>query len=269
MADINMEDLDRAIGALPQDDEGDQGTAGTPDNPPDNDQQQPPAGQPPGTQATPPDPYHALSREQIIKENEELKQKLLDQVNPHAAQPEAASPPAEVKDELEAKMEEAFAWATDPDQVKALGPAEFAKKMAQSMKQLVGSFYDHTEQSRMQRTKVIMDAAQEYSELKTDKDYRALVSDIINSATKVGNSISLKEACAKADRYLKIDRKAAEPPAPAQPGAGDTPPPNSQQLPNTDVENGTRAPGGGEAPDGSGGSILKGTSRRNGPLGGL
>ncbi len=142
------------------------------------------------------DRWHGKSREEVIKNYEELEQQSTQQKNKKPddkPEPKKQESKKESGDELGVPSDEDLAKMT---------PKDFAQWMIQTVSRMVEKTYDTRGQVKDAVRGEIRQVQKEHPLLKTNQEYRDLVLAMIDTAAKKGTVLPLKEACSKVDGLI-------------------------------------------------------------------
>lgn len=141
------------------------------------------------------DKWHGKSREEVIRMYEDLENKKPEKIKTADAGNEKKD------DEKKTDAGEGVEVPSDEELAK-MTPKQFAEWMVSTVKNIVSDTYDSRSQMRDSVTQEIRDAKKDHPLLKTSSEYRELVLSLIDTASRKGAVISLKDACAKVDEFV-------------------------------------------------------------------
>lgn len=111
--------------------------------------------------------------------------------------------------------EDDFDLGLTDEQIAAMKPGEFGKhisrKILEKATEIARNTIDRTTEVRSNVQREIKEATAAHPHLKENADYREIVVNMIEAAASRNEVLSLKEACAKADKAMGIKPKPAAP----------------------------------------------------------
>jgi len=141
------------------------------------------------------DKWHGKSREEVIKMYEDLE-------NKKPTETKTADTEVQKKGDSDKKDSDNGIEVPSDEDLAKMTPKQFAEWMVSTVKNIVSDTYDSRSQMRDSVTQEIRDAKKDHPLLKTSSEYRELVLSLIDTASRKGTVISLKDACAKVDEFV-------------------------------------------------------------------
>lgn len=141
------------------------------------------------------DKWHGKSREEVIRMYEDLENKKPEKIK-------TADTGNEKKDDDKKTDAGEGVEVPSDEELAKMTPKQFAEWMVSTVKNIVSDTYDSRSQMRDSVTQEIRDAKKDHPLLKTSAEYRELVLSLIDTASRKGTVISLKDACAKVDEFV-------------------------------------------------------------------
>ena len=141
------------------------------------------------------DKWHGKSREEVIKMYEDLE-------NKKPTETKTVGTKVQKKDDSDKKDSGSDIEVPSDEDLAKMTPKQFAEWMVSTVKNIVSDTYDTRSQMRDSVTQEIRDAKKDHPLLKTSSEYRELVLSLIDTASRKGTVISLKDACAKVDEFV-------------------------------------------------------------------
>lgn len=141
------------------------------------------------------DKWHGKSREEVIKMYEDLE-------NKKPTETKTVGTEVQKKEDSDKKDSSSDIEVPSDEDLAKMTPKQFAEWMVSTVKNIVSDTYDTRSQMRDSVTQEIRDAKKDHPLLKTSSEYRELVLSLIDTASRKGTVISLKDACAKVDEFV-------------------------------------------------------------------
>lgn len=141
------------------------------------------------------DKWHGKSREEVIKMYEDLE-------NKKPTETKTVDTKTQKKEDSDKKDSGNGIEVPSDEDLAKMTPKQFAEWMVSTVKNIVSDTYDTRSQMRDSVTQEIRDAKKDHPLLKTSSEYRELVLSLIDTASRKGTVISLKDACAKVDEFV-------------------------------------------------------------------
>jgi len=141
------------------------------------------------------DKWHGKSREEVIKMYEDLE-------NKKPTETKNVDIEVQKKEDSDKKDSGSGIKVPSDEDLAKMTPKQFAEWMVSTVKNIVSDTYDTRSQMRDSVTQEIRDAKKDHPLLKTSSEYRELVLSLIDTASRKGTVISLKDACAKVDEFV-------------------------------------------------------------------
>ena len=141
------------------------------------------------------DKWHGKSREEVIKMYEDLENKKPTEIK-------TVDTEVQKKEDSDKKDSGSGIEVPSDEDLAKMTPKQFAEWMVSTVKNIVSDTYDSRSQMRDSVTQEIRDAKKDHPLLKTSSEYRELVLSLIDTASRKGTVISLKDACAKVDEFV-------------------------------------------------------------------
>ena len=141
------------------------------------------------------DKWHGKSREEVIKMYEDLE-------NKKPTETKTVDTEVQKKEDNDKKDSGSGIELPSDEDLAKMTPKQFAEWMVSTVKNIVSDTYDTRSQMRDSVTQEIRDAKKDHPLLKTSSEYRELVLSLIDTASRKGTVISLKDACAKVDEFV-------------------------------------------------------------------
>jgi hypothetical protein len=141
------------------------------------------------------DKWHGKSREEVIKMYEDLE-------NKKPTETKTVDTKTQKKEDSDKKYSDNGIEVPSDEDLAKMTPKQFAEWMVSTVKNIVSDTYDTRSQMRDSVTQEIRDAKKDHPLLKTSSEYRELVLSLIDTASRKGTVISLKDACAKVDEFV-------------------------------------------------------------------
>lgn len=141
------------------------------------------------------DKWHGKSREEVIKMYEDLE-------NKKPTETKTVDTKTQKKEDSDKKDSGNGIEVPSDEDLAKMTPKQFAEWMVSTVKNIVSDTYDSRSQMRDSVTQEIRDAKKDHPLLKTSSEYRELVLSLIDTASRKGTVISLKDACAKVDEFV-------------------------------------------------------------------
>ena len=148
-----------------------------------------------GDEAKKKDKWHGKSREEVIKMYEDLE-------NKKPTETKTVDTKTQKKEDSDKKDSGNGIEVPSDEDLAKMTPKQFAEWMVSTVKNIVSDTYDTRSQMRDSVTQEIRDAKKDHPLLKTSSEYRELVLSLIDTASRKGTVISLKDACAKVDEFV-------------------------------------------------------------------
>ncbi|HRZ95500.1 MAG TPA: hypothetical protein P5262_02955 [Candidatus Moranbacteria bacterium] len=148
-----------------------------------------------GDEAKKKDKWHGKSREEVIKMYEDLE-------NKKPTETKTVDTEVQKKEDSDKKDSGSGIEVPSDEDLAKMTPKQFAEWMVSTVKNIVSDTYDTRSQMRDSVTQEIRDAKKDHPLLKTSSEYRELVLSLIDTASRKGTVISLKDACAKVDEFV-------------------------------------------------------------------
>lgn len=175
------------------DEDGEDETPDDEENGDDSQKQNGAGGEAPAQTKKAQDRWHGKSREEVIKEYEQLEQKHDQDTGRKQRAKDGTEKPAEGSAGLQMPSD---------DELSKMSPKKFVEWIIGQVEQKVSQTYESKTQIRDSVAQEVRTASKDHPLLKSSPDYRQLVLSLIDGAAQKGTVMPLKEACEKVDAFV-------------------------------------------------------------------